>query len=189
MGILIVGVVLFALLHFIPSLAPAFRQARMEQLGDNKYRGLFALAVLGSVVLIVIGWRSTPEVMVYRLGDWSRPVGLALMILSFILIGAAHYRTSIRRIIRHPMLTGVSVWAASHVMTNGTTRAFVLFGGLGTWALIQIYMINRREGAYEKPDAPGVGGELKGLVISGAIFLVALYLHPYFAGVDPFAGW
>jgi len=188
MTILIGGVLLWSIVHLYPALAPAMRERKIEQLGRNRYRGLFTLGIVASLVLIVIGWRSTPEIMHYRLGDWSRPAGLVLMILSFVLIGAAHYQTAIRRYIRHPMLTGVAVWAASHLLTNGTTRAFVLFGGLGVWAVLEIVLISRREGPYTKPVSPGFSGELKGLFISAAIFLVALYLHPYFAGVDPFPG-
>jgi hypothetical protein len=84
------------------------------------------------------------------------------------------------------MLMGVFVWAVSHLLMNGTTRALVLFGGLGLWALLEMPLINRREGEYIKPDAPDFSGELKGVFISGFIFIVVLILHPYFAGVTPF---
>ena len=61
----------------------------------------------------------------------------------------------------------------------------MLFGGLGLWALIEIPLINRREGPYEKPEAPGLGQELKGALISGVIFVVVIFIHPYIAGVSP----
>lgn len=84
------------------------------------------------------------------------------------------------------MLAGVAVWALAHLLTNGTTRALVLFGGMGAWALIEILLINRRDGVYVKPEAPGFNEELKGLFFSAGILLLVLLAHPYFTGVTPF---
>jgi hypothetical protein len=84
------------------------------------------------------------------------------------------------------MLTGVFIWAAAHLLVNGTPRALVLFGGLGAWALLEIVLINRRDGEYTKPDKPDFSEELKGMFISAGVLLLILFLHPYFAGVAPF---
>ena len=84
------------------------------------------------------------------------------------------------------MLTGVFIWAVAHLLVNGTTRALVLFGGLGIWALLEIVLINKRDGAYTKPDSPGFSEELKGTFFSAGILMLILLLHPYFAGVTPF---
>ena len=186
MAILTIGVLLFVFVHLIPTIEQPLKARLIERFGANGYRGVFSLVVVASIVLIVIGWRSTPESYLYVLPMWSRTLGFGLMVLSFILIGAAHYKTAIKRMVRHPMLSGVVVWSAAHILMNGTTRALVLFGGLGLWAIVEIILINRREGPYEKPEAPGFAGELKGVFISGIIFTVMLFLHPYFAGVTPF---
>ena len=186
MAALSIGVLLWVVVHLIPSIEQPLRQRLISRLGEKGYKGAFALTVLIALVLIVLGWRSTPEEFLYILPAWSRTVGLFLMILSFILLGAAHYPSLIKSYVRHPMLMGVFFWAASHLLMNGTTRALVLFGGLGLWALLEMPLINRREGEYIKPDAPGFSGEIKGVFISGVIFIVVLMLHPYFAGVTPF---
>ncbi len=185
---IIAGVLLWSLIHFIPSLARPMREALIAKMGHNAYRGVFSVLILVSIGLIVLGWRGTPEVYVYHLPPWSRPVGFLLMITSFVLFGAANYPTAIKRVIRHPMLTGMILWSISHLITNGTTRALILFGGLGLWALIEIALINAREGAYTPPDAPGFKQEVKGLVISAVVFIVVILLHPYFAGVSPIPG-
>ena len=57
MSLLIVGIVVWCIVHLFPSIAPTRRQALHARLG-NGYRGLFALLILASLVLIVIGWRS-----------------------------------------------------------------------------------------------------------------------------------
>ena len=124
--------------------------------------------------------------LVYALPAGTRIVAFVLICISLIVIGAAHHRSSIKRVFRHPMLTGVFIWATAHLLVNGTTRAVVLFGGLGIWALLEILLINKREGPYEKPAAPGFSEELKGMFFSAGILLLLLFLHPYFAGVTPF---
>lgn len=181
---LIGGVVLWGVVHFVPSLARGFRQNLIDRIGEGQYKGIFTLLIVTSLVLIVIGWRGTPEEFIYVLPVWSRNVGLLLMVMSFVLFGAAQYPSAIKRVFRHPMLTAIVVWSISHLLTNGTTRAMVLFGGLGLWAIIEMLLINAREGEYTKPEAPGMKRELRGLVISAVIFVVAMFLHPYFAGVS-----
>jgi len=185
MNILIAGVAIWIVVHLLPGVVPGFRQKLVDSLGDGPYKGVFALTIVASLVLIVIGWRSTPEQYLYVLPPWSRVVGLLLMFLAFVLLGASHYKTAIKRIVRHPMLMGVFVWSLGHLLTNGTTRALVLFGGLGVWALIEMPLINAREGAVEPPESPGFAGELRGVLISTVVFVVMLFLHPYFAGVSP----
>ncbi len=186
MILLITGTILWALIHLMPSFAPGARNGMIAALGEKPYRGAFALAILASLALIVVGWRATPETFVYTLPPEARIVAFVLICIAFIVIGAAHHPSSIKRVIRHPMLTGVAIWAAGHLLVNGTTRALVLFGGLGLWALLEIVMINRRDGAAGEPARPGFSEELKGTFISAGILLILLFLHPYFAGVSPF---
>jgi len=183
MSLLIAGVVLWSILHLVPAIARPQRQAAIDRVGEKAYRGLFSLLMLLALLMIVFGWRSTPDNYVYQLPIWTRQAGALLMIVAFILFGAAQYPTVIKRIVRHPMLTAVVVWSISHLLTNGTTRAMVLFGGMGVWALLEIFLINNRDGEWLKPESPGIAREIRGIVISLLIFCVAFYLHKYYAGV------
>jgi len=183
MSTLIAGVALWVGVHLIPSLAAGYRQRVIDKLGAGPYRTIFALTILTSLVLIVVGWRSSPEKYLYVLPAWSRSAGFTLMMISFVFLGAANYPTIIKRYVRHPMLVGVFVWSVSHLLTNGTIRALILFGGLGLWALIEMPLITHRDGVRDLPVGPGPGVELRGLAISAIIFSVVLFLHPYFAGV------
>ena len=186
MSVLIAGVAVWIIVHLIPGVAPGFRQKLINSAGEGPYKGIFAVAIVSSIVLLVIGWRATPEAYLYILPPWSRLLGFVLMFVSFVLLGATHYKTAIKRYVRHPMLMGVFVWSVSHLLTNGTTRSLILFGGLGAWALIEMPLINAREGSREMPESPGFGAEIKGVLISAVVFGVMLFLHPYFAGVSPF---
>ncbi len=183
MNFLIAGVSLWIIAHFIPSLAAGFRKRLIEKLGAGPYRGMFTLIVVASLGLIIAGWRATPEVYLYHLPASSRSAGFVLMLIAVFLFGVSHGNSVVKRLIRHPMLMGVVFWSVSHLLTNGTTRALVLFGGLGIWALVQMPLINARKGSRELPQAPGIKTELIGIAISAAVFSVLLFLHPYFAGV------
>ena len=107
------------------------------------------------------------------------------MAVSVYLFGAAQGRSAVKTVIRHPMLAAVAVWAIAHLLANGDLRSLVLFGGLGLWALVEIPLINRREGRWIKPDARSPAAELKIVLISAVVYVVLVFLHPYFAGVSP----
>lgn len=184
MTLLITGVLLWSLVHFIPSLAQPLKQSMIGKMGENGYKGVFTLLMFTALALIIFGWRSIEQpTYLYHLPVWSRHLGMLLVLLGFILMGASNYNTRIKQFIRHPQLTGLVVWAIAHLIMNGDSRSLVLFGGLGIWAVLKIIFINRREGAWEKPEIPAWGQEAKGLVISLIVFAVFAFAHPWIAGV------
>lgn len=183
MGLLITGLLIWSLVHFVPSLATPLKQKYIEKLGENGYKLAFTVLILISLALIIFGWRSSVPTMLYVLPPIFRMISILLILIGFILFGASHSATRIKSYVRHPQLTGVIVWALAHLMLNGDSRAIVLFGGLGIWAILEIIFINRREGAWVKPAAPGWAQEFKGLAISIVVFVVVVMLHPYIAGV------
>ena len=182
---LMIGVLLFILVHFIPSLARGLKSSLIVPIGEHLYRGLFSLFVVISIALMVFGWRSTAPEFVYLAPGWGWQLTVVLMLISVMLFGAAQQPTRIKRVVRHPQLTGMVVWSLGHLLSNGDSRSLILFGGLGLWALIEMLLINRREGAWVKPASPSLLVEARGIVISAVVFFVLLYLHPYFAGVSP----
>lgn len=185
MEILIAGVVLWSFVHLLPTAGQDLRGRLVGSLGDGPYQGLFALSILGSVVLMVFGWRSTEPVAFYAPPVTSSLIISPLMIIALILFVASQGETNIKRVIRHPQLTGVFLWCLGHLLTNGDDRTIVLFGGLGLWTLIAMYLTNRRDGDYTKPAAVPLKAEAKPL-IGGVVFFVILILaHPYIAGVSP----
>lgn len=185
MILLILGVALWCGVHLIPSLGPSLKLALIQKLGENGYKGVFSVFMISAIILIVVGWRATDPYLVYESPDWAGPSTTLLMFNAIVLFVAANHPTRIKQIIRHPQLTGVFLWSVAHLLSNGDSRSLILFGGLGLWSLIEIRLINAREGAWVKPQAPSMLIELRGLVISLAVFVGALFLHPYFAGVSP----
>ena len=184
MALLIAGVLLWSFTHFMPTIAQPQRQALLGKLGENGYKGLFSLLLIAAILMMVFGWRSIEEpTYLYTLPLWTRHLGMLLVLVAFILFVASGMPTRIKQIIRHPQLTGVVIWAGAHLLMNGDSRSLVLFGGMGSWALLEIMLINRREGAWVKPALPGIGQEMKILVIGVVVFLAVMFAHPWIAGV------
>ncbi len=87
--------------------------------------------------------------------------------------------------IRHPQLTGFAIWAGAHLLANGDRQSLILFGGLGLWAVLAILFINRRDGAWVKPDPLPMTAEVKPLAIAIVGFAVLFFAHPWLFGVSP----
>ena len=183
MALLIAGLIIWSLVHFVPSLAQPLRQNAISRIGENGYKAVFSLLMLTALALIIFGWRSTEPTFLYQLPAYTRHISMLLILIAFILFGASNYPTRIKRIVRHPQLTGVAVWAFTHLLLNGDSRSLVLFGGLGIWAILEMIFINRKEGEWVKPEAPSWAREIRGLVISIVVMVVVVMLHPYIAGV------
>ncbi len=186
MILLILGVLLFAVIHWFPALMPAQRNQMLTRMG-NPYKGLFALAIVASIVLIVLGWRGTTAYPVYETPGWGRHVPFIIMPIAIWLFSSTHSRARIRRVIRHPMLVGVGLWAGAHLLANGDIRSVILFGGLATWAVVSIALINRRDGAWVKPEINAtIASDARSVVIVLVVYAVLMALHRHFAGVALF---
>lgn len=183
MTLLIAGLLIWSLVHFIPSLANPLKQNLTDRFGPNGYKLVFTALILLSIAFMVFGWRSIEPTLLYMLPYSLKHVFMLLIFIAFILFGASNYPTRIKRYVRHPQLMGVVVWALAHLLLNGDSRSLVLFGGLGIWAILEIILINRREGAWVKQDPPAWTRELRGLAISVVVFVVFAVAHPYFTGV------
>jgi len=183
MKLLAAGVLVWSLVHLFPSLAAQQRQKLITRLGENAYKGLFALLMFSALALIIFGWRGTVPSHLYQLPGWTRHLSMLLVLVAFVIFGASNYSSRIKRSIRHPQLTGVIVWAFAHLLMNGDSRSVLLFGGLGAWAILEIILINRRDGEWVKQPAPGWGKEARGFIISLVIFGVVVMLHPYMTGM------
>ncbi|WP_319568463.1 NnrU family protein [Cohaesibacter marisflavi] len=187
MTMLIFGVLLWAVVHLFPIFLPTARAGLLGRMGEGPYKGLFALLIILSLVLIVFGWRVAGEAGyigdVYD-EDWTRHLTHLLMLFSIILFGVAKAPTRIRRFIRNPMLTGMALWAIAHLLGNNDQRSLVLFGGMLLWSVVSIIGTNRRDGAYVPPEVGSWGREIRIILISVVVYAVLIVAHPYFTGME-----
>lgn len=132
MEILLLGLFVWSFVHFIPSLAQPVKKAWINAMGDTGYKITFSLIVVLSLVLIVYGWRHTVPIHIYD-PVVAKPFAIALMVVSFLLFGAAKHPSIINSWIRHPQLTGLILWSTAHLLANGDSRSVMLFGSLAVW--------------------------------------------------------
>ena len=182
MTLLVIGLLLWSTVHLIPSAGMPLKQAWVKKLGENGYAGSFALLIVGSMLLIIFGWRSAPVSSVYVPPEALKPLTAALMAPAIMLFVAAKHPTRLRRIVRHPQMTFVVVWSMAHLIQNGDSRSIVLFGGLSVWAILEIVFINRRDGAWVKADVPSVSVDARYLLISLVVYAIVVLIHPYISG-------
>lgn len=183
MALLIFGLLLFAGVHLVPSLAPGLKTAWHNTLGEGGYKGTYSLLLVLSIVLMSVGWRSAqPELIYLPMTELHHPA-MALVAIGFLLFVVSNRPSKLRLWIRHPQLTGVLLWAVAHLLMNGDNRSIVLFGAMAVWSCAEILAINRRESVWIKGDAPGLGTELVTLLITAVVIALVVAAHPYISGM------
>ncbi|MFK8048940.1 MAG: NnrU family protein [Halioglobus sp.] len=183
MIMLILGLMLFCAVHFVPSLAPQLKSALHGKLGEGGYKGTFSLLLMLSFGLMIMGWRSAQPELVYLPPVSLRHPAMLLVVVAFFLLAISNRPSGLRRWIRHPQLTGVMMWAIAHLLMNGDSRSVVLFGGMALWSLIEIIAINRREGAWIKDPAPPLSTDLISVAITAVVVAIVIAIHPYLSGM------
>ncbi len=189
MTMLVGGLVLFLLVHLLPTL-PAARTALVGRLGRGAYSGAFSLVSLVGLVLIVMGYgqmqglgRGNPEL--WTLPVWIRHLVLLLMIPAIILLVAAYVPSRIRTAVGHPMLAAVMIWAFAHLLANGDLASVLLFGSFLAFAVYDRISVGRR--AALGPLGNARGSALQDtLVIAaglGAYMIILFWAHAKFIGV------
>lgn len=171
---LILGLLLWIGAHLFKRLAPEKRAAMGE-----KGKGVVAVAIVVSIVLMVIG---------YRMADgpffWGRHPALVginnlLMIFAIYLFAASGLKTTLTRKMRHPQLGAVKVWALAHILVNGDLPSFILFGGLLAWAVIEVITINKAVPNWTPPAPAPKANEVKAIVFTVVVYAVLAGVHTW----------
>jgi len=179
MGTLIFGVILWALPHWFKRLMPNVRNT-LGQTG----RIVVALAILASIILMIIGYRSAPFVTIWTPPAFLVHLNSILMLIAFAVFAVSHTRGRFRGYLRHPMLHSVQIWAVAHLLVNGDLASIILFGFMLLWATGSILLINRAE-AWDRPVPGDKPKDILFIGITIASFLVVAALH-VILGVWPF---
>lgn len=185
MEMLVLGLVLWVGIHMVPVVLPSIRDGLVTKFGKLPYKGAFALCILSSVGLIILGWRSIDSVSyLYEIPSWGMPVALLLLLSGFVLMSLADFKSNMKRVIRHLQLVGFTMWAFAHLLVNGDLRTTALFATMGIWALTSIVLLNKRDGAFQKPPLVAAHNTIKGVALGFGLFIAAVLGHVYFTGVD-----
>jgi uncharacterized membrane protein len=192
MTILVLGLVIFLGLHSTRIVADDGRAKAIAWLGEGPWKLIYSLLSLIGFALIVWGfaWARWDAVELWAPAAWTRHITILLMLVSMILIAAYLFKRShIAVAVHHPMVWGVAVWAAGHLLANGTSADLLLFGAFLVWAiadLVSAYARDRRNAvAY---PAPNWNATIAAIVV-GIVLWAALVggLHLWLFSVSPMA--
>jgi uncharacterized membrane protein len=164
MMLLVAATVAFLATHFVTS--TPLRPALVRAMGEWPYRGLYSL-----VAFITLGWMIWAYAAAPREVLWtgSRQITFVLMPLAFVLIACGYWRNptmigadkllksedparGMIRITRHPIMWGIMLWAAAHIVARGDLKSLVFFGSLLALAAIGTLLMDARKKA--NPDWP-----------------------------------
>ncbi len=187
MTLLALGLILWIGAHALKRLAPTMRANMNAKLGEGPAKGIIAGILVLSVVLMVIGYRGADTPDVYVVPGWGLHLNNLLMLAAVALLGMGSSKGRARSWLRHPMLSGVMVWALAHLLVNSDLASVVLFGGLLFWSVGQMVLINHYAGPWERPEPGPAKGDVRWLIISLVVFGVIAGLHSLL-GPWPFPG-
>ena len=109
MTLLILGLLLWTVAHVFKRVAPERRAAMTERMGDGS-KGVFALLILGSVVLMTLGYRSADGAFWWGRSAATVGINNLLMLLSVYLFAASGSKTWITSKVKNPQLTAFKIW-------------------------------------------------------------------------------
>jgi uncharacterized membrane protein len=182
MALLIAGVLLWSGAHLFKRLVPETR----ARLGDPG-KGLVALALVASIVMMVFGYRWADGAWFWGRHPATVGINNLLMLVAFYLFavsGPKGAKVWLGTKLRHPQLTAFILFAVAHLLVNGDAPSFVLFGGLLIWAVTEIVVINRQDGAWTPPPRAPVLKEVTTAITAVVAVVIVMLIHNWL-GVVP----
>src|ERR1700719_2479248 len=157
--VMILGLVLFLGIHTLTTRRD-LRARLIASTGEGGYKIGYALVSLVGLALIVWGFAHYRAAGMWPV--WTPPsalkhVTVALMLPAVILVVAAYIRGRIYTAVKHPMLTGVKLWAFGHLLANGDLGGIILFGSFLGWAVFDRISLKRRADTGGAPVTAGGG--------------------------------
>jgi uncharacterized membrane protein len=156
---LVIATVVFLATHFVTS--TPLRPRLVGALGEWPYRGVYSTIALITLIWMIVAYAGAP-----REPLWSglRHLPLVVMPIAFILIACGYGRNptmvgaekllasedparGIIRITRHPIMWGIMLWAAAHILARGDVKSTIFFGGFLLLAALGSLSMDRRKRA------------------------------------------
>lgn len=191
MTTMVLGLLVFFGIHALP-MQPDLRKGLIERFGAGAFKGAFSVFSLIGFALIVVGYGKLQvhpgkNPQIWEPPIWMSHITLVLMLVAMILLVAAYIPSNIKRIVGHPMLAAIKIWAFSHLLANGDLASMILFGSFLAYAVVDRISIKRRE------VTAAAGGGLAGdaAVVVGGLALYAFfafYAHEVLIGIAPLPG-
>ena len=186
----IIGLVLFLGAHVFVS-RRGERESLIRRIGKGPYLGLFSIVSIIGLVLIGFGfarYRAEGIIPLWYPPAWTRHIVELLMLPASIAVFAAYSPGNIKRVLKHPMLVGVKLWAFAHLCANGDLGGIILFGAVLVWAVYDRITLKRRSDAGAPPiPAGGWRNDIIAIVVGIILYLALGFLfHPFVVGLPAF---
>ena len=185
--VMILGLILFLGVHTLTTQRKLRAQA-IASMGEGGYKIGYALASLAGLALIVWGfaqYRATGWINVWNPPTVLKHITVALMLPAVIMVVASYIRGRIYTTLKHPMLAGIKLWAAAHLLANGDLGSIILFGSFLAWAVYDRISLKHRSDAGAPPiPVGGPGNDLIAIAVGVVAYLaLAFAFHPVVIGV------
>jgi uncharacterized membrane protein len=209
---------LFFATHSIP-VRPGIKSRIVSRVGPHGFAVSYSILSLAMLALLIWAAGAAPFVELWPQMGWHRHATHAGMfavclVLAFSIgrpnpfsFGGARNdmfdpaRPGIVRLVRHPVLAALAIWAVVHMLPNGDLAHVLFFGILGGFALGGRALINRRKkremgsNKWDQlnatvADAPALGkptswfGAAARLLLGVVLFAILVALHPIVIGVS-----
>ncbi len=188
---LVLGLIVF----FVPHVFVTRRESRarlIARIGEGPYKIAFSVVSAIGIGLIAYGfarYRATEWVNVWYPPVWTRHLALQLNWIAAVCVAAAYIPGNIKRVLKHPMLVGVKVWALAHLIANGDLGSIILFGSILAWAVFDRISLKRRADAVAPVVQGGWPGDIVALVVGTVAYIAIVFLiHPIIIGVPVMPG-
>lgn len=183
MYLIISGILIFTFGHMFKRLVPAGRNFVDQKLGEKLSKKLMSLILFIGFFLVTIGYYQKEfDIYFFIAPTWLTAITHALMLVSVALLSVGHrifgHASRLQKHIKHPMLTAAVVWCVAHLLINGTLMAFILFGSIGVWAAIQIYLLQKNKVKIERHQGSLIG-DLILLGFVAFIYIIIVMIHLY----------
>ncbi|SMX50984.1 NnrU protein [Actibacterium lipolyticum] len=208
----------FFVTHSIP-LRPPVRPWFQARLGRRGFSIAYSLLSLAALAWLIGAAGRAPFVPLWDWAPWQGHVTLVIMLLVCLILtlaigrpnpfsfgGARNerfdpQRPGIIRVIRHPLLVALALWAAAHVVPNGDLAHVLLFGVFATFAALGGRLVDQRRQREMGPEwqclhdavtassgnvipASWTAASVR-LVAGVALFGGLIWAHPWLFGVSP----
>ena len=164
MTALVAATIVFLATHFVPS--TPLRPKLVNAMGHWPYIGAYSLVAFITLGWMIWAYTKAPREMLFP--GW-REAPYVVMPFAFILIACGYWRNptmvgadkllksedparGIIRITRHPIMWGIMLWAAAHIVARGDLRGLIFFGAFLLMAWVGTLAMDHRKKS--NPDWP-----------------------------------